>query len=514
MLAARLELPLLELPMRTFRAIFLLGLIAAGNLPASGAERATAPNIVFILGDDIGYGDLGCYGATKIRTPNLDRLARDGRRFTDAHSPSAMCTPTRTAFMTGRYAWRQSAGSSVLSGVDPLCIVPGSPTVPSILKQAGYATAVVGKWHLGLGQRPTDYNRPIEPGPLEVGFDYAFILPATGDRVPCVCVENHDVVGYDPTDPIRIDYKIRRGDPASFVLGIPRIGGMTGGKAALWSDANMADTFAKQAIAFIQRSRNAPFFLYLATHDAHVPRVPHDRFRGTSDAGVRGDVIQEFDATVGAVLAALDRLQLADNTLVIVTSDNGGVLDSNGPDTVNSGTKETSNGHLPNGVLRGQKGNLWEGGHRVPFIARWPRRIKAGTISAELICHVDMLATFAAVADRKLTDDAGPDSFDMLPALLGTADKPVRDHLVNHTAGCPGRLAVRQGSWKYAPESYSGGRQRTRSDGTKSKPLPAQLFDLADDLSEDRDLIAKHPEKVKELSALLQRVQAAGRSRP
>ena len=436
---------------------------------AVAGEPSSTPNIVFILGDDIGYGDFGCYGATKIKTPHVDRLAQEGVRFTDAHSPSAMCTPTRYAFMTGRYAWRQPAGASVLSGIAPLCIAPGSPTVPSILKQAGYATGVVGKWHLGLGEQPTDYNRPIKPGPLEVGFDYAFILPATGDRVPCVYVENHNVVGYDPADPIRLDYTVRRGDPESFVSGIPRIGGMKGGKAALWSDADMADTFSRKAVEFIEQHKGSPFFLYLATHDAHVPRVPHARFRGSSQAGVRGDVIQEFDATVGRVLEALDRLKLGENTLVIVTSDNGGVLDPNGPDTVNAGTKETNNGHLQNGALRGIKGNLFEGGHRVPFIARWPGRIKAGTISDQLICHVDMMATFAAAADRTLADDAGPDSFNVLPALLGTAEKPVRDHLINHTAGSPGRLAVRQGPWKYGPPSYPGGQQRTNKDGQEGR---------------------------------------------
>lgn len=498
--------------MHLSRVSLIFWLLVVCSINALAVERP--PNIVFILGDDIGYGDFGCYGATKIRTPNVDRVAKQGVRFLDAHSPSAMCTPTRYAFMTGRYAWRQSAGASVMSGTDPLCIAPGSPTVPSILKQAGYATGVVGKWHLGLGEQKTDYNLAIRPGPLEVGFDYAFILPATGDRVPCVYVENHHVVGYDPADPIQLDYTVRRGTPESLVMGIPRIGGMTGGKSALWSDPDMADVFAKKAVEFIEQRQKAPFFLYLATHDAHVPRVPHARFRGSSQSGVRGDVIQEFDATVGSVLDALDRLKLAENTLVIVTSDNGGVLDPNGPDTVNAGTKESNNGHLHNGVLRGDKGNLFEGGHRVPFVARWPGRIKAGTTSDQLICHVDMLATFAAAADQKLTDAAGPDSFNMLSALQGIAEKPVRDHLVNHTAGSPGRLAIRQGSWKYGPASYPGGRQRTNKDGKQSALIPAQLYHLSDDIGEKKNLLAEHPEKVKELQELLERIRAAPRSRP
>jgi arylsulfatase A-like enzyme len=386
--------------------------------------------------------------------------------------------------------------------------------VASIFKQAGYATGVVGKWHLGLGERETDYNRPIKPGPLEVGFDYAFILPATGDRVPCVYVENHSVVGYDPADPIRLDTTARRGQPESFVMGIPRIGGMKGGTAALWSDADMADTFAKKAVQFIEQHQSAPFFLCLATHDAHVPRVPHARFRGTSQAGVRGDVIQEFDATVGHVLDALERLKLTENTLVIVTSDNGGVLDSNGPDTVHAGTKETNNGHLQNGVLRGIKGNLFEGGHRVPFVARWPGQIKAATTSDQLMCHVDMLATFAAITHRSLADDAGPDSFNMLGALVGTAEKPLRDHLINHTAGCPGRLAVRQGPWKYGPASYPGGQQRATKEGQKTAEIPAQLYNLAEDIGETKNLVGEYPEKVKELAALLERIRGSPRSRP
>ena len=481
---------------------------------AVAAARPMPPNIVFILADDVGYGDFGCYGATKIKTPNIDRLAREGMRFTDAHSPSAMCTPTRYAFLTGRYAWRHAPGASILTGIAPLCIAPGTPTVASIVKTAGYATGVVGKWHLGLGSEITDYNRPLKPGPLEIGFDYAFILPATGDRVPCVYVENHDVVGYDAADPIRLNYDVQRGTPESYVQGIPRIGGMQGGKTALWSDADMADTFATKAVDFIEQHQADPFFLYFATHDIHVPRVPHPRFRGTSEAGVRGDVVQQFDATVGTLLACLDRLKLTDRTLVVVTSDNGGVLDPNGPDTVNAGTVETNNGHLPNGPLRGQKGNLAEGGHRVPFIVRWPGRTPAGTTSDQLLAHVDMLATFAALAGQTLSDDAGPDSFDMSAVFTGQVKEPVRDHLINHTSGIQGGLAVRQGNWKYCASYFSGGRQRTLANGKKSEPVKPLLYNLADDIGERKNLIDREPEKAKELAAVLEKIKSAGRSRP
>ncbi|MBM4040127.1 MAG: arylsulfatase [Planctomycetes bacterium] len=498
--------------------------------PAEGAPPQR-PNIIFILADDLGYGDLGCYGATKIKTPNCDKLAAQGVRFTDAHSPSAVCTPTRYAFMTGEYAWRKR-GTGILPGIAALIIEPGRLTVPALLQKAGYATGVVGKWHLGLGPTaPTDYNGEIKPGPLEVGFDYAWIIPATGDRTPCVWVENHRVAGLDPKDPIQLDYSVKRGEPKSFVNGIPRIGGQTGGKAALWKDDEIADTVAKKAEAFIEKNKDKPFFLYLATHDIHVPRVPHARFRGTSQAGVRGDTVHSFDWTIGQVLATLDRLKLADNTLVIVTSDNGGVLDTNGPDHVNSGTVETNNGHPHSGPLRAGKGSAYEGGTRVPFVVRWPARIKGGVppsplgrgqgegasppsptgrgqgegaSSGELLCHVDMLATFAALTGQTLPADAAPDSFNVLPALLGEKpDPPCRDHLVEHG----NVLAIRKGQWKLIPRGPAG----------KGKKGPAggpELYNLADDLGETKNLAGQHPDVVKEMSDLLDRVRDRGRSRP
>ncbi len=489
-----------------FTAAMLLAPRAA--LDAAGAPKAAStPNIIFILADDIGYGDFGCYGAVKVKTPNIDRLAAAGRRFTDAHSPSAVCTPTRYAFMTGQYAWRKP-GTGILPGTAALVIEPGRLTVPALLKRAGYATGVVGKWHLGLGpSAPTDYNGNVKPGPLEVGFDYAWLLPATGDRTPCVWIENHRVVGLDPADPIKLDYSIQRGHPESYVNGIPRIGKQTGGKAALWKDDEIAEVLTRKAVAFIERHADRPFFLYFATHDIHVPRVPHARFRGTSQAGVRGDVVQEFDWSVGEVMAAIDRLKLTDNTLIIVTSDNGGVLDTNGPDSVNSGTVETNNGHAYNGPLRAGKGSAYEGGTRVPLVARWPGRIAAG-VSHELICHADMLATFAAITGQALPAAAGPDSFNVLPALLGERrEKPCRDHLVEHG----NRLALRKGPWKLIPAVSAPG---AKAKPGKRGPAVAELYNLANDLGETTNLAAQHPEMVKEMTELLQKIRAGGRSRP
>jgi arylsulfatase A-like enzyme len=485
--------------------LFAAGLSQSPLDCAYSAEARSAPNIIFILADDIGYGDWGCYGASKVQTPNLDRLAGQGRRFTDAHSPSAVCTPTRYAFMTGEYAWRRP-GTGILPGTAALIVEPGRVTVASLLKQAGYATGVVGKWHLGLGsQSPTDYNGQIKPGPLEIGFDYAWLLPATGDRTPCVWIENHRVVGLDPSDPIRLDYSVQRGEPGSFINGIPRIGKQTGGKAAIWKDDEIAALLTGKAVAFIEQHKERPFFLYFATHDIHVPRVPHARFRGTSQAGVRGDVLHEFDWSVGQVMEAIARLHLADNTLLIVTSDNGGVLDTNGPDSVNSGTVETNNGHLHNGLLRGGKGSPYEGGTRVPFVACWPGHVRPGT-SAELICHVDMLATVAALTGQQLAAEAGPDSYNVLPALLGAKlDKPCREQLVEHG----NVLALRKGTWKLI--SAGGGKGKK---GTARAPRTAELYNLADDLGETKNLAAQYPQIVNEMTAQLRQIREQGRSRP
>ncbi len=500
----------------------VLGLLLAAQARLAQAP-ARPPNVVIILADDIGYGDLGCYGATRVKTPHVDRLAAQGMRFTDAHAPSAVCTPTRYALLTGQYAWRHPPGSRILSGVAPLSIKPGSLTVPALLKQVGYATAAVGKWHLGLGDGPTDYNREIKPGAREVGFDYSFIIPATGDRVPCVYVENGRVVGYDSKDPIRVSYgtpvgdeptgKVRpdllklkpsQGHDQTIVNGISRIGYMAGGQAARWKDEDMADTLTGTAITFIEKHKDQPFFLYFATHDIHVPRVPHPRFRGTSGCGTRGDAIQEFDASVGAVLATLEKLKLADHTLVVLSSDNGGVMD----DGYQDGAVADAHGHLCNGPLHGFKGGLYEGGTRAPFLARWPGHVPAGKTSNELLCLVDLLATVAALTGQKLPAEAGPDSFNQLPALLAVKpERPCRESLVIH--GGRGSLAIRQGPWKLIP---AGARVGGGADPRAA--AKAELYNLADDLGETKNLADQQPEKVKELTALLERLRTDGRSRP
>lgn len=503
--------------------------------PTTAAGTAAKPNIVLILADDIGYGDLSCYGAKLVQTPAVDRLAQQGRRFTDAHSPASTCSPSRRALLTGTYSWRQPAGSAIMTGNAPLSIAPASVTLPSMLRRAGYTTAAVGKWHLGLGgEGGPQWNADVEPGPLEIGFDYAFYFPATGDRVPCVFIENHRVAGLDPKDPIAVSYAKKIGDEPTgrenpelltlkathghdntIVNGIGRIGWMTGGHAARWKDEQIADTFRKKACEFIERSKQRPFFLYFATHNIHVPRVPHPRHHGKSQCGTRGDSIVEFDAAVGELLATLDRLKLAENTLVILSSDNGGIMDDGYADV---GSFEPR----CNGVLRGFKGSLWEGGHRVPLLARWPGRIPPGSECGELVTLVDMLSTLASVTGQSLPADAAPDSFDVSPALLGRPhDKAGRDTFVAHTGGTKGPFAIRQGPWKLiqaggARESYADAKKTalTRKRAPGRVPPPPFLVNLADDLRETTNLAAEHPEKVKDLQSLFESLRNSGRSRP
>ena len=477
---------------------------------AATCAAADRPNIVLIYADDLGYGDVGCYGATEVRTPNIDRLAREGLRFTDAHAAAATCTPSRYALLTGEYAWRQK-GTGILPGDAPLIIEPGRVTLASILRDAGYTTGVVGKWHLGLGRGHPDWNGEIQPGPLEVGFDSCFIIPATGDRVPCVFVENHHVAGLEPSDPIQVSYRAKVGDEPTgaerpdlltlkttpglghdntIVNGISRIGYMSGGKTARWHDEDTANVLTRRAIDFIKSNRDKPFFLYFPTHDVHVPRVPHPRFRGATKLGPRGDVIVEFDWSAGQVLKSLDELGLTENTLVILSSDNGPVV----KDGYMDNAVEKLGNHKPAGPLRGGKSTVYEGGTREPFIVRWPKHVPAGATSDALVCQMDLLASLAALTGQKLPNQAGPDSVNVLPALLGQSKKG-RDVLVEQGRN----IALRKGDWKYIEPV-----------GRAMGDSP-QLYNLSDDLAEKRDLSRQQPERVKELAQTLKAIRKSGR---
>jgi len=496
-------------------------LLLLGSVAAAAAVEARPPNIILIYADDIGYGDLGCYGATAVKTPNVDRLAREGLRFTSGYSVSATCTPSRYSLLTGEYAFRKP-GTGVLPGDAAMIIEPGRPTLASILRDAGYATAVVGKWHLGLGAAGAalDWNRPVTPGPREAGFDYSFIMAATGDRVPCVYLENQRVVGLEPADPLRVNYREPfPGEPTAMtnraalkqnwshghnmavVNGIGRIGYFTGGTNALWRDEDMADEFVRRALAFIERAQAGPFFLFFATHDIHAPRVPHERFAGATPMGPRGDALAQFDWCVGEILRILDALKLADHTLILLTSDNGPVLDDGYQDDAG----EKVGNHRPAGPWRGGKYSLFEGGTRMPFLVRWPARVKPG-VSDALISQVDLPATLAALAGRKPDARTMPDSLNVLPALLGESNTG-RDHIVQHS----GRLALRVGDWKYIPP----GPVRDTLDASQAVVArfpEGALFHLAADPGETNNLIGQQPEKARELAARLETIRSGGPS--
>jgi arylsulfatase A-like enzyme len=489
------------------------------------APRASAqekPNIVLIVTDDLGYGDVSAYGATALQTSNIDRLAKAGLRFTDAHSSAATCTPSRYSLLTGEYAWRKP-GTGVLPGNAALVIESGRTTLPSMLKRAGYATGVVGKWHLGLGpQGGPDWNGAVAPGPNAVGFDSAFIMAATGDRVPTVYIENQRTVTLDSADPITVSYGKPVGDwptgkdhpellkmhpshghDQTIVNGISRIGYMTGGRAALWKDEDMADVFTSHAVSFIEAHKGGPFFLYFATHDPHVPRVPHPRFVGRTTMGPRGDAIVEADWSVGEVLATLDRLNLTRNTLVIFTSDNGPVVD----DGYKDDAVEKLGNHKPAGPYRGGKYSNFEGGTRVPFIVRWPGHVAAGTSDA-LVCQIDLVASLASMTGQTLAGADLPDSTNVLDALLGKS-KSGRRELVEEA----GALSLRQGSWKYIePNNKQKVNKETSTElGNDSVP---QLYDLSRDPGEKQNLASGDSDRVKSMAAALDRIRTANARTP
>ncbi len=499
--------------MLNLRRIVLFTLVVYLQFAAI-AQAVDRPNIVLIYTDDVGYGDVSCNGQTTLVTPSIDSIARDGLRLTDAHCSAATCTPSRFALLTGQYAFRQK-GTGIAAGNANLIIDPQSTTLPSLLQTAGYKTGVVGKWHLGLGQGPVDWNKELRPGPAEIGFDYHFLIPATGDRVPCVYVEQARVVDLDPADPITVSYgkridpspsgeerpdllkqKWSHGHNATIVNGISRIGWMTGGQKARWIDEDMADVITHKALQFIDQNQQAPFFLYFSTHDIHVPRVPHSRFAGKSGLGPRGDAMLQLDWCVGEILNKLDQLGLAENTLVMFTSDNGPVLDDGYVDEANEKVGE----HVPNGKLRGGKYSLFEGGTRVPFVARWPGKIKAGLVSDALFGQVDLARSLVSLAGATVPATAFPDSRNALDTLLGN-DKLGRPHLI-HEAN---QLALRVGKWKYVPKSVVREQLGPWTSATIAEP--GALFDLSVSLDERQDVASQHPEQLERMRALHEKLR-------
>ena len=501
-----------------------IGLLSLGTAQLAGAQNIEKPNIVIIYADDLGYGDVSCYGATTINTPNIDRLAKQGLLFTNAHSTSAVSTPSRYSLITGEYSWRRK-GTGIARGNAAAIIESGRTTVASVMKNAGYKTAVVGKWHLGLGPKGgPDWNGEIKPGPIELGFDYNFIIPSTGDHVPDVFVENRSVVGLDPNDPMEVSYIEKVGNwptakdhpellkvlpsaeshTMTIINGISRQGWMYGGKSAIWVDEDIADVITGKAVKFIEDNKDVPFFLYFSPYDIHVPRVPHQRFVGKSGMGPRGDAILEFDWSVGEIVKTIESLKLSKKTIIIVSSDNGPVLD----DAYKDDAVEKLGNHKPSGPLRGGKYSAFEGGTRVTFVVRWDKKIKPG-ISDALVSQVDFLASFAALTGQKLAANDGPDSFNQLKTLLGKS-KTGRDWVVEHSLNS--RLSIIKGDWKYI-EPGPGPKIDVESNiETGNDPLP-QLYNLKEDVGERNNLASENQSVTMELSELLKKIKSDGRSR-
>lgn len=503
--------------------------VAAGLTFAAGASKKNKkvnerelPNVVIIYADDLGYGDLECYGAKNVETPNVNRLASEGIRFTNAHATAATSTPSRYSLLTGEYAWRKP-GTDVAAGNAGMIIKPGQFTMADMFKSLGYSTAAFGKWHLGLGDKTgeQDWNAPLPAALGDLGFDYHYIMAATADRVPCVFIENGMVSNYDPSAPIYVSYKKNfpgeptgkenpellynlkhsHGHDMSIVNGIGRIGYMKGGGKALWKDENIADSITSHAVDYIKAHKDEPFFMYFATNDVHVPRFPHPRFRDKSSMGLRGAAIAQFDWSVGEIMKALKDAGIADNTLIILSSDNGPVVDDGYQDQA----EELLNGHRPTGPYRGNKYSAFEGGTMVPAIVSWPKGIAArGEENNVLMSQIDWMASLGALIGAKLPTGSAPDSYNRLDNLLGTdtTDRPwVIEQSVDHT------LSVRTKDWKFI-EASDGAKMITWGPKIETgySKTPS-LYYMKNNVSEQENVATEHPEKVFSMQTILRNVR-------
>jgi arylsulfatase A-like enzyme len=490
--------------------ILCLGMAACGPRKQTPGAPAPKPNILLIYLDDLGYGDVSAYGAGTLPTPNMDRLAKGGVMFTQGYAASATCTPSRFALLTGTYPWRNK-NAKILPGTAPLLIDTLQMTLPKMLQEVGYYTGVVGKWHLGLGLGEVDWNGYIYPGPNQVGFNYSYIMAATQDRVPTVYIENGYINNLDPADPVYVDYnqnfpgeptglenpelltmKWHHGHNNSIVNGIPRIGFMKGGEKAKWSDVDMADHFLEKGKEFLKRKRQPeqPFFLFFTMQQPHVPRTPHPRFAGLSGMGPRGDVILEADWVIGELLNILERQQLLENTLVIVSSDNGPVLN----DGYYDDAVELLGNHTPAGPLRGGKYSLFEAGTRVPFITYWKETISP-TVSNAMVTQIDLLASIAALVGGKIP--ATTDSENLCEVLLGKSMQGREDFVLEATS----RTAYRHHEWVLIPPYPSYPAVHPNVQIELGNAGSYQLFNLAADPGQQENLAASNPEKLQEMIA-------------
>jgi arylsulfatase A-like enzyme len=476
------------------------------SLKSSGQtnNKSVKPNIVFIYLDDLGYGDLSCYGATAIKTPNIDALANGGVRFTDGYATSATCTPSRYGLLTGVYPWRNK-DAKILPGSAPLLIGKDQLTIPKMLKEKGYQTAVVGKWHLGLGTGIVDWNQQLDAGPNDVGFDYSYIMAATQDRVPTIYIDNGKVVNLDSKDPITVNYdknfpgqptgkenpellsmKWHHGHNSSIVNGIPRIGYVSGGASANWSDVDLADHFLEKAQTYVKSHRENPFFLYYALNQPHVPRTPNPRFVGKSGMGPRGDVILEADYCVGEIIKTLKEEGVLDNTLIMFSSDNGPVLN----DGYYDDAFEKLGNHKPNGPLRGGKYSLLEAGTRVPFFTYWKGQIKP-LVSDALVCQIDLLESIAKLVN---IDVKSTDSQELLDVFTGKSAKGRTNLVIEANT----KTAFRQGDWMMIPP-YSGDAILAEVNIEMGNDKEYQLYNLKKDIGQNNNLAKSQPKKLKEL---------------
>lgn len=478
------------------------------------AQKQNRPNVIVIIADDLGRGDVSAYKKGTIPTPNMDKLANGGVRFTNGYATSSTCTPSRFALLTGTYPWRNER-AKILSGDAPMLIDTASTTLADMFKNGGYNTGVVGKWHLGLGSGNVNWNKDISETPNDLGFDYSYIMAATNDRVPTVYVENRRVKGLQSTDSLFVNYDKNfdgvptalsnpelmtkltwhHGHNNSLHNGVPRIGFMTGGKAALWSDEDMADTFLSKTLGFIDnnlpKKTKKSFFLYYALHQPHVPRVPNARFAGKSGLGVRGDAILEADWCVGELINKLEKEGLLNNTLIVFSSDNGPVLNDGYYDEA----VERLGKHDPFGGLRGGKYSLFEAGTKVPFMVYWKGKIKP-KVSDALVCQVDFMASFAALIKAKKAENEGKDSQNILNALLGKSEQGRRELVIE----AMGRLAFRQGDYAFIP-SYKGNAMNKEVNIEIGVAADVQLYDVKNDPSQKVNIAKDNPEKVKEMQA-------------
>jgi arylsulfatase A-like enzyme len=467
-------------------------------------NKSVKPNIVFIYLDDLGYGDLSCYGATEIKTPNIDALANGGVRFTNGYATSATCTPSRYGLLTGVYPWRNK-DAKILPGSAPLLIGKEQLTIPKMLKEKGYQTAVVGKWHLGLGTGIVDWNQQLDAGPNDVGFDYSYIMAATQDRVPTIYIDNGKVVNLDSKDPISVNYdknfpgqptgkenpellsmKWHHGHNSSIVNGIPRIGYVSGGASANWSDVDLADHFLAKAQTYVKSHKDNPFFLYYALNQPHVPRTPNPRFVGKSGMGPRGDVILEADYCVGEIIKTLKEEGVLDNTLIVFSSDNGPVLN----DGYYDDAVEKLGNHKPNGPLRGGKYSLLEAGTRVPFFTYWKGQIKP-LVSDALVCQIDLLESIAKLVN---VDVESTDSQELLDVFTGKSNKGRTNLVIEANT----KTAFRQGDWMMIPP-YSGDPILEEVNIEMGNDKEFQLYNLKKDIGQKNNLAKTQPKKLKEL---------------